>query len=169
MITFKSDKPEGDIKKSIFGILEKMKLLSMATVESSGTSPTSWINSAFFAYTDDMILYILTSPDSIHGKNLQENSSIAVAVFDSLQQPGNPRQGLQLKGTARRITEKDQEKEALKAWWTRMVNQGDFEEFAQKYEEFSSKMHSIVLDHVKIFDEPMFGEEVWVTAQITRS
>lgn len=169
MITFKSNKPEQDIKKSIFAIFEKMKLLSMATVDSSDNSPTSWINTAFFAYTDQMILYILTSPNSIHGKNLQHNDSIAVAVFDSLQQPGNPRQGVQLKGTARRITEKNDEVTALNVWWTRMMNKGSFEEFAKKYESFDSKMHSITLDHVKVFDEPTFGEEVWVTAEITRS
>lgn len=169
MIKLKSEKPEEQIRKSMNGIFEQTKLLSMATIREVDGEIKSWINNAFFAYTDDLKLYVLTGPESVHGKNLQQNQSVAVTVIDTTQQPGGKRQGMQLVGKGWRITDENEESAALKKWFDRMMGGADFEGFEKKYRTiFESKMHVLVIDYVKIFDEKTFGEEVWIEAKVLR-
>lgn len=165
MIKLKSDKPEAQVRKSIFAILEKTKLLSMATIKNA----ESWINTAYFAYSEDLELFIITNPSTVHGINLQNNPSVSVTVFDSHQTPGPGKQGLQLIGTGERVTDKAEELNGLKLWHDRVLGTEGFDEFEKEYlAKFKSKIHKLKVNHVKIFDEKTFGNETWVEVEVTR-
>ena len=157
---------DNKIRKSIEDILGKTKLLSMATV-SSDQKP--WINTAYFSYNDDLELYILTPPSSIHGQNLEGNNYVAVAVYESEQDPGPGKQGLQLFGICERISALELPK-ALTSWWKRIIGNG-VKKFIDEYtigKVYQSRMYKITINRVKIFDEKMFGEETWVECDIKR-
>lgn len=149
-----------DLKKVTIEILETTKLLSMATIKEN----TSWINTAYFAYADNLNLYILTPPESQHGKNLELNSSVAVTIFDSHQDPAANKRGLQIFGTAKKASGKEL-LEGIVAYGKRFAsfaasikNADDYIKAARR-----SKVYVIQVKTIKIFDETTFGEEKWVT------
>jgi len=154
------------IRKSMVEILGKTKLLSMATVTSDNKP---WINTVYFSFNENLELYILTPPTSNHGQNLEKNKNVAVTVFESNQNPGPGKQGLQLFGTCERVDALELPK-ALKSWWTRIIGKG-VKEFINEYtlgKVYTSRMYKITTNHVKIFDEKAFGEETWVECEIER-
>jgi uncharacterized protein YhbP (UPF0306 family) len=82
-------------RRSLFRILKSNVLCSMATVTAEGRA---YINTAYFSFTRDLVLYFLSHPSSTHCRNLATNPSIAIAVFSSRQIWSGPDQGLQLFG-----------------------------------------------------------------------
>jgi pyridoxamine 5'-phosphate oxidase-like protein len=56
------------------------------------------INTAYFAWGDDLNCVWHSHPAAAHSQNLRANPSVAVAVYDSNQSWGNP---IQLFGKAR--------------------------------------------------------------------
>lgn len=137
----------------------------MATVK--GTE--SWINTGYFAYSQELELFITTNPSTVHGVNLQNNPSVSVAVFDSHQTPGPGKRGLQLMGTGERVTDRTEELKGLKLWHDRMLGAEGYSEFEKEYlAKFKSKIHKLKINHVKIFDEKTFGDDTWVEVDLIR-
>ncbi len=87
------------LRASLTRILRRNVLASFATVSPDGRAH---INTAYYAWAEDWSLVFFSYPDSCHARNLELNSSMAVAVFDSHQRWGNPDQGVQLFGRCRR-------------------------------------------------------------------
>ncbi len=69
------------VENSIREIVESNRLLSMSTMDEE-----PHINTAFYTFDQELNLYILTPPDTEHGDNLEESSSIAVDIHDSHQE-----------------------------------------------------------------------------------
>ena len=76
-------------------ILDRNPLCSMATRSEAGVLT---INAAYFAVGPGLELYFLSNPRSSHCRNLAHAGHVAVAVFDSRQEWGEPHAGLQLYG-----------------------------------------------------------------------
>ena len=158
---------DAKLNKSISGILEKSILCSIATL---GENNTSYIHTAYFAFSDKLDLYFLSDPNTQHCLNIEKNPSVAVAVSDSRQIWQEPKQGLQLLGTcqlARGASKISAEFNYIK----RFVGYGDWIKVLTKQERkgFTSQFYTIKVDSVKIFDEPTFGEEVYITLKINRT
>jgi uncharacterized protein YhbP (UPF0306 family) len=92
-----SDCPSAQLWRSVREILDGTELCSLATQDGRGAVH---ISTAFFAWTEDLALYFLSDPTSRHARNLAEQSSAAVAVFDTHQVWGAAHRGLQLRGRA---------------------------------------------------------------------
>lgn len=152
------------LKESVEDILGQTKLLSMATASLKASEP--WINSAYFAYDEDLKLYIVTYPDSKHMKNLDENNQISLVIFDT-NQDGQLKQGLQLAGMCRRV-EKSEQDTAIKVWGSRIMGRDQVEGLLVDYKTWESKPYIIKIDYVKIFDEKRFGSETWVECSVER-
>jgi nitroimidazol reductase NimA-like FMN-containing flavoprotein (pyridoxamine 5'-phosphate oxidase superfamily) len=84
-------------RRSLFRILKSNMLCSMATVTAEGRAH---INTAYFSFPRDLVLYFLSHPSSTHCRNLATNPSIAIAVFSSRQIWSGPDQGLHCLGFA---------------------------------------------------------------------
>src|SRR6058998_2457490 len=86
------------IRRSISRILRENVLCSMSTV-APGNRPH--VNTAYFAYTPELVLYFLSDPSSRHCRNLKRNPSLAMTIFRSAQEWGGQDRGLQLFGICR--------------------------------------------------------------------
>lgn len=158
---------EGDAEKdrvrnSIEDILSENKLLSMSTVENVDPH----INTAFYAFDSEFNLYILTPPETKHGKNLEENSSIAVDIHDSRQNWTDDKQGLQLFGEAEIV---DNPSKALELYTERFPGMENVASDLDELEKLDSSFYKITTERIKVFDEPRFGTETWITLKIIRS
>ncbi|MBY8877272.1 pyridoxamine 5'-phosphate oxidase family protein [Actinacidiphila acidipaludis] len=162
------------VTESIERLLDGTRLLSMATVGDNGVP---WLHNAYFAYDADLHLYFLTRPDSEHARNLaNSDGQVAVTVADTRQDgaPGT-RQGLQLQGPCR-PAEGD------------LLHRGA-EVFGDRFPGFTAAVRRAArpdgpahgsLDNpalrlfvfsaarVKIFDEPAWGRDVWLTGRVLR-
>jgi uncharacterized protein YhbP (UPF0306 family) len=152
--------PDQKINESLIAILEGTRLLSMATVNSDHSTH---INTAYFAYDENLHLYIITDPKSKHAKNLARNPSVAATVFDSHQEFWTPLRGLQLFGEC----SKTPVLHVLKALKTFSHRFPVFSEAVKSPLDFVAKslevrFYTIVVKRVKVFDEPTFGEEVFI-------
>lgn len=143
--------------KSIEKIISRNKLLSMATVKENEPH----INTAFYAY-EELNLYVLTPPETVHGKNLEQNNSVPVDIHDPRQEWTDEKKGLQIFGRAERCeTEK-----AFNTYIERFPKLQRFASTGQEVDELDSEFYKITPERIKIFDEPRFGKETWVNARI---
>ena len=155
------------LNKSISEILTANTLLSMANIRKNGDHFESWICTAFYAFSSSLNLYILTPPDTQHIQNLSHNKSVAVAIYDSHQEPTQHKRGLQVFGSCEQANG-IRLVDGYRLYAMRFVWLPDF---IKKPEDFAkgiiqSKLYVIHPKEIKIFDEPTFGEEVWVTVSI---
>src|SRR5207245_508273 len=86
------------IRRSSARVLRENVLCSMSTV-APGNRPH--INTAYFAYTPELMVYFLSDPSSRHCRNLKRNPSLAMTIFRSAQEWGGEDRGLHLFGICR--------------------------------------------------------------------
>ena len=161
------DYPDERLHKSVFAILETVTLCSIAT---NGPDGAAHINAAYFCYTDGMEFYFVSDPGTKHGQNIALQPDIAVAVFDTNQSWGDALRGLQLFGECH-IASAMQSATALRTHAGRFHAYGEYIKALNPFERDSSphKFYVFRPASLKILDEPEFGEETFVTAEIVRA
>jgi uncharacterized protein YhbP (UPF0306 family) len=125
------------------------------------------INTAYFAYSDELELFFYSYPDSQHAKNLNRNPSMATTIFSSAQTWGKPDRGMQLFGTCREASQKLTEK-AEEVYGKRFPDFKKWKAALKKDEgEFLLRPYRFLPRRVKILDESVFGAGVFVVASIS--
>ncbi len=144
--------------RSLREILSASRLLSLATVSPEGEAH---INTAFFAFTDGFVIYILSPTTSEHAANVAMNPSAALAVFDS-HQTRRQRRGAQLFGRLAEVTSADGD-EALACFRSRFpdVAEGN-ETYADLVLGHGSAVFEFHASRVKLFDEELLVADAYV-------
>jgi uncharacterized protein YhbP (UPF0306 family) len=165
-VNFKFSNPDykdEDLNESINKILSGNKLGAFATINNS----ESYINSAYYCFNSKMDLYFISDPTTQHIANIKTNPSVAVAIAKSDQSWDNNKNGLQLFGKceqAKGLTLIEgtalylKRFVALKQWIT---NADDFVKGA-----IGSQMYVVKISKIKLFDEEVFGEEVYIDLEL---
>lgn len=144
------------VAESAAAVLADTDLCSIATV-AEGSGPH--ISIAYFAHVGEFIFYILTAPSSLHAVSWERDPRVAVAVFASNQPWGVPHRGLQMVGVAARLPDSEQDA-AFKSYaqvhprirtWA--------SDGADLLATLESRLYVIQIDHFKLSDESVFGEE----------
>ena len=158
------DYPDEKLNKSIEKILSKTRLLSMATINEK----ESYINTAYFAFNNSLELFLLTPPSSKHSKNLEQNKSVAVTVFDSHQEWNKLKQGLQLFGECEKTTG-NKFAEGVRLYLERFPAFGELAKTPEELEkgELESRIYVIKTKWLKVFDEPTFGEDEFIKLKLS--
>jgi uncharacterized protein YhbP (UPF0306 family) len=132
-------------------LLEASTLCAISTV-----SPRcrAHINTAYFAWAEDLRLIWLSEPRAQHSRNLRSNPSVAIAVYDSRQSWGKPDRGIQVFGEARAASE-----DAATVYAARFPDYGTGESAAYRFYELDPR-------RVKLFDERALGAGTFVTARV---
>lgn len=145
-----------DYKPQLLKYLTSFDLMSLAT---QGSTVTNCI--VYYAIDDELNFYIVTSPNSEHGKNFRENDLVACAIADTSQQLFKTKHkvGVQMKGVIRQITDKSKMKKALVVW-TKDDNK-KIEEFYTNISQgiWSSQVYIISPVEIKWFNEKLFGKD----------
>jgi len=98
-------------KKNVLDFLETKKLLVIATY---GDHP--WIASVYYSFDKDLNLYFISAPSTIHGRQMEKNKKVAVAIVDSNQKPSDVKRGLQIYGTVEKVSGINKVRHALRLW-----------------------------------------------------
>jgi uncharacterized protein len=154
---------EQRVRSSLFRILDRTPVCSLATVGPENHAHSSHVD---FAYSARLELYFLSDPASRHCRHLETNPSMAVSVYDSQQRWGGPDSGLALYGLCRMARGASHARaEAVYAarfrqyrGWRRKVRPGD--------EAAKWRFFRFVARRVKVFDEDRLGAGVFVIASV---
>jgi uncharacterized protein YhbP (UPF0306 family) len=141
----------------VLRILSSNELCSMATRGSGGRVH---INTAFFCHGEDLALFFLSDPGSVHCRNLASSSRMAVAVFDTRQAWGAAHEGLQMFG------------DCAPALGTVAERAGEL--YSARFPGYATlaprlshlRLYGFTPRRIKILDEDEFGGEVFVTAEV---
>src|SRR5712691_9903302 len=130
-------------------------LCALATVWPGGRAH---INHMYFAWSERFEVVWISDPDSRHSRNLMANRSAAVTIFDSHQTWGRPDRGIQLFGTAGRVS-------------GRAAEEGEHAYSARfPYDPTGADSYPIYRfrpREVKLFYERVLGAGTLVTAKVT--
>jgi uncharacterized protein YhbP (UPF0306 family) len=138
-------------------LLDASTLCAIATVSRRGRAH---VNTAYFAWSNELDLIWLSEPSATHSRNLRANTSVAIAVYDSSQTWGEPDRGIQLFGSAREAlgaTARDAER----TYAERFPAYDDAEFGAYRFYRFRAR-------RMKLFDEHALGPGVFVVARVGR-
>jgi uncharacterized protein YhbP (UPF0306 family) len=134
-------------KKLVLDFLPKHKLMTIGT---SGDFP--WIATVYYTFDQDLNLYFLSNPTTLHVKQILKNPKVAVAISDSSQDIGNPKNGLQLFGIAQQISGIYKVKYAFDIWKNNLgvINP------KLTYQAVKSSMFKVTPKRIKLFDQQIF-------------
>lgn len=152
------------LNKSLNGIFSSNILLSMASIKGG---KESWIHTAFYAYSSMPRFYYVSPPSAQHSKNIDRNTSVAVSIFDTHQNPTDQKSGLQIFGICRRVTG-EEVAEGLILYSERFPWLSKYIKTPEDFDKgiLESKLYIIIPHTIKMLDEAVFGEEKWVIVNI---
>lgn len=141
-------------KDQVKDFLGKHKLMSIATY---GDYP--WIATVYYTFDEDLNIYFLSAPRTLHVRQILKNSKVAVSVADSNQDINKPKRGLQVSGIAKQISGTEKVKYALRLWKANLGVVGP----ELTYKAVIGSMFKITPKRIKLFDQELFktkdGEE----------
>lgn len=138
----------------------------MATVTPEGRAH---VNTAYFAWSEELELDFLSHPRSLHCRNVAANPAMAMAVFSSEQKWGRSDRGLQLFGrcapaSGARAAEAQRRYgrrfRDFARWWAEL----DEDDPAREY-----RFYRFTVGKLKVFDERALGGAVFVSASVIRT
>lgn len=137
-------------KELISNFLTNHKLMAVATF---GDFP--WIATVYYTFDRDLNLYFLSSPTTLHVKQILQNPNVSVAIAGSHQSIQKPKRGLQISGIAEQIFGIDKIKRALQLWKSNL----GVVDSKLTYRAVKSSMFRITPKRVKLFDQELFKAE----------
>lgn len=118
-----------------------------------------WIFTAYYAVDDNLNLYFLTSPSTIHGKQLVNNPHVAVAIADSPQNPTGKKAGLQMSGLCTELIAEEEIRTGLELWRSKLkVESPDYTYEGMQANKISGRIYKIVPKKLKFFNEALQEE-----------
>ena len=146
-------------KKDVLEFLSDKKLMIIATY---GGHP--WIASVFYSFDNDLNLYFISSPSTIHGKQMEKNKKVSAAVVDSNQKPSDVKRGLQIYGYVEKVSGINKVRYALRLWKDFLnVQRPDISFENMKKGLYKGRMYKLIPKKIKLFDQEKFkvpdGEE----------
>lgn len=124
------DKQREMLKKFIVDYLQEAKMMQLAT--SFDNQP--WVCNVWFAADEDLNIYWFSSTTRRHSYEVEKNSKVAAAIVLSFT-PKDPARGLQLQGTARKLTDQKDIDKAISVYADRIFSKEKIAEFMANSEK----------------------------------
>jgi uncharacterized protein YhbP (UPF0306 family) len=152
--------PTALTKHLVLAFLKEHKLMTIATY---GDFP--WIANVYYTSDDEMNLYFMSNPATLHCKQIAQNEKVAVAIADSHQDINKFKRGLQLSGTAHELSEAAKVQHVLKMWKMSLleVDAPELSYHNMLAKVVTGRMFQVAPKRIKLFDQHLFktkdGEE----------
>jgi len=153
------------VRASLHQIMAGVHLCTIATCGSDGTPSAATV--FFVLDEDDLVLHLMTGPDTTHGRHLLENPSVAITVFSTDQSWTDKKRGLQIFATGA-LTPAMAVPGVLGQYLARYRGVRGWIKGAADLPKTGSRFFSLTIDRVKLLDESTFGERVHVQADVAR-
>lgn len=154
-------RPKAQIKEDIFKFIGANGIMTLATQSQRGP----WACTVYYGVDKEMNLYIVTDPNSIHGKDIKKNSKVAFNIFDSHQKITKPKKGIQGRGMIEVVKGIANIAKALYLW--HKANPGIEKDITVKdilKKITDTKIYKIAPKYLKFFNKVLYSPEeygVW--------
>ena len=144
-------------------ILDFLKQHQLMTIATQGPEHP-WIASVYYSFDNDLNLYFLSNPKTLHCTHIHHNHQVAVSIADSHQKASDLKKGLQIYGHAKQITQAKLIQHAIRHWKQAL----NFKDPHLTYENMinktiSGRMYIVTPQKIKFFNQELFdvadGEE----------
>lgn len=127
------------------------------TVATYGKFP--WIATVYYSLDDDLKLYFLSDPDTIHCKQIAENSRVAVLIGDSPQLPTSNKKCVQISGLAKQVSGRHKIKHSLDLWRQAVgVTSSAYTYEGMMKKAIKGRMYQVTPQRIKFFNEELWEE-----------
>ena len=142
-------------KTLVLDFLKENKLMSVATF---GEFP--WIAIVYYTFDNDLNLYFLSSPSTLHCKQIKQNGKVSVAIVDSHQGINSLKRGLQIYGIAKEVSGANKIQHVLKLWKDSLeVDKPELSYQNMVKKVIKGRMFQILPKRIKLFDQKLFQVE----------
>jgi uncharacterized protein YhbP (UPF0306 family) len=132
---------------------ELLSASTLCAISTVGPRGRAYVNTAYFAWSQDFRIVWLSEPSAQHSRNLRANGSVAIAVYDSSQTWGREDRGIQICGEAHAGGP-----DAEEIYTRRFSAYGEA--------ELDYRFYELVPRSLKLFDERALGRATFVTARV---
>ncbi len=125
-----------------------------------------WVCTVYYANDSDLNLYFVSSPKSKHCKDIERNSNVAIAIFDSHIKNSEKKGGIQLQGIVKKISDWKETERVLKMW--NKKNPGMEKVITvekMKSGEVSSRIYKVIPTYIKYFNQRL-GEDSFISLKL---
>ncbi len=118
-----------------------------------------WPATLYYSTDDDLNIYFLTSPKTIHAQFIKNNPAIAAAISDAPQAPNSKKRGLQIYGLCEQITGARKITHAITLWTKTLgVSNPDYSYEGMMKKAISGRMYRITPKKIKFYNEELWEE-----------
>lgn len=144
------------IRQDISDFIKLNGIMTLTTQSKDGP----WACTVYYGVDNNINLYIVTDPNSTHGKYLKTNNHVAFTIFDSHQKIFNPKAGIQGKGICERVNGLVNSVKALALW--HKANPGiekniTIKDVLKKITDV--KIYKITPTYLKFFNKELYSPE----------
>ena len=136
-------------------------IMTLATVKNN----EPWVCTLYYGTDEELNLFVVTDPNSIHGQQIRDGSVVAFNIFDSHQPITKLKKGVQGKGQIKKLTYLAEITKGL--WLWHKANTGVEEKITVKdilKKLTDTKVYKIKPTYLKFFNKELYGKEqygVW--------
>lgn len=118
-----------------------------------------WIATLYYSFDDDLNLYFLSSPTTLHCQQILNNPHVAVSIADSPQAPTAKKIGIQIYGLAEKISGERKITHALNLWRkTLNVTSAEYSYKGMMSKLIDGRMYKVVPKKIKFFNQEIWEE-----------
>jgi len=150
-----SKRTKAEIKEDVFKFIKGSGIMTLATQSKDGP----WACTVYYGVDENMNLYIVTDPNSVHGKNMAKDNRVAFNIFDSQQKIDKPKRGVQGSGTIEIVKGIINVTKALALWHKqnpgveKKITIKELKKFAD------TKVFKITPTYLKFFNKALYSPE----------
>lgn len=118
-----------------------------------------WIATVYYGVDEDLNMYFLSDPNTIHCKQISLNPKVSVSIADSPQDPKNKKVGIQIYGTSVKLNQENEIRTALVLWKKALkVTNEDYSYEAITLNKIEGKLYKITPKIIKYFNQNLWEE-----------
>jgi uncharacterized protein YhbP (UPF0306 family) len=142
------------IPEEISQFVKNNGILTLAT---AGNEP--WVCTLYYGSDENLNMYLVSDPDSVHGKTITSNSTIAFSIFDSHTKITESKKGIQGKGKCSVVTDFLEIGKGLLLWhksnpgYETKITLDDIKKVKD------TKIFKIVPTYLKFFNKDLYGKD----------
>ena len=138
-------------------IVKFIKENGVMTLATSDSEP--WVCTLYYGTDENPTLYLVTDPNSVHGKMIEKNPNVAFNIFDSHTKVTQPKKGIQGKGICTQVKDFKEVAKGLMLW--HKANPGNEAritiEAIKKWKD--TRIYKIKPTYLKFFNKELYGKD----------
>lgn len=139
------------MKEDLQKFLKENRIIQLATYDENHP----WICNLYSVVDKDLHFYFLSDPETLHVQQIEKNNKVAIAVTDTHQTPKDKKKGVQIWGTAKRVTS------IKKALWfvTQFTNDPSKYNVKEIVKSIGRVIYEITPTKIKFFNQELYEKD----------